>query len=212
MANNNDKCIHPITSAVISILQQSEICSLIDSGQESKIEISRPILHKSDKKNINLINRTNCVINGSNKSFNHILSQSSEVSRLYRTDILNGIHRNVDLKNGKEYYFEERCFTVVDGMDGIWIVSVRDCCSASLIPTIVDYDQSYIYSVTVHDINKYNPVSLRETTINDASRYDIFCTINIDELEGYLDDNFKNLTSTIETIDQKYRSILSEQD
>jgi hypothetical protein len=202
-----------IATGVIDILESPEISNLIESGQNITVEISRPVI--SNNKNNNTkeeIGQTDCIIKTDDGVSDGVMTQSerSTTYREYRNEILNGICRQTSLNSNYEMCFEERCYVVTDATSdsNIWIVTIRNKCSAKLMPLITDYDQTYefyekTYSDNVREIGK-----LHNSLNQIKTRYDIFNTLDSTiVMEGSVDELQVESRKVIEEINQTYQNM-----
>lgn len=167
-----------VLEKIIEIIESPEIMSLIDSEQNITCEISIPILDSKVK--YDQIKNNNVILETENKSFDEIFDNliknnivTKKIINNFKNDILNGICRQTDLKKNSERYYEEICYVISisdDELPNIFILTIKKHCSSELIPSIVDYDQSYEYIEYLYDIKNTDSNLIRKI----GSKYDIY--------------------------------------
>jgi hypothetical protein len=167
-----------IVEKIVDIIYSPEIEYLIKTKKNITFEISIPLLESDCESHYDKIESNNVILETNNKSFenkcedlerNEIIVKKSSTG--FRNDILNGICRQTNLKKNTKQYYEERCYVIKNNLSNIFIITIRNQCSSELLPSIVDYDQSYEYYENLYNINNINNNSMLR---KNGSSYDIF--------------------------------------
>ena len=147
-SKNIKNTIIAAAEGITSILGTPEIANLLESSQEFEVEISKPICHNYDISTdyVDLMANDQSILKNHDISKVHV--------REYHEDILNGIHRQIDKKNNYESCYEYRIFTVC--VNNLYIITIKNRCSAELIPMIVDYDYSQDVKIETYEVGNSN--------------------------------------------------------
>ena len=203
--------IECVTEGVLAIFDTAEILNLIDDGNTLDIYISRPLIQPIED-SIDTLQKADCEFDLSlpknskteQRLKKHLSKTKVTESLNYDLEVLNGIHRQTDSKTGYETCFEERCYLITDSSRSPWIVTVRNRCSADMMPMIVDYDQSHNLEETRYD-NQIRTIRDRKDS---SLRYDVIGGVDASIVtNGTGDDVYDAVIQIVEKLNRTYESI-----